>query len=125
MIQLSHVVGVAERQVRDLGLMSRCVGVYPVGLPVLELRKKESFNKVYETAVKAVEKGCESICFGCMALSDHSERLQKELNDSHPGVIVINPAQAVIKLSELIVDMELSHSKWSYPYPPKEIIFPF
>ena len=125
MIQLHHVMSVAQRQVRDLGLMSRCVGVFPVGLPVLELRKPESFAKVYETAVTAVEKGCESICFGCMALSDHSEHLQEELDKTYPGILVINPARAVIKLSELIVEMGLSHSKMSYPYPPKEIIFPF
>ena len=125
MIQLPNVMRVAERQVRDLGLMERCVGIYPVGLPVLELRKPESFNKVYETAVKAVEDGCESICFGCMALSDHYDRLRKELDDTNPGIILINPAQAVIKLSELIVDMGLSHSKKSYPYPPKEILFPY
>ena len=75
-IQLPHVMRVAEKQVRDLGLESRCSGIYPVGLPVLELRKPIGFEKMLETAVKAVEDGADALCFGCMALNDHSTRLQ-------------------------------------------------
>ena len=75
-IQLPHVMRVAEKQVRDFGLESRCSGIYPVGLPVLELRKPIGFEKMLETAVKAVEDGADALCFGCMALNDHSTRLQ-------------------------------------------------
>jgi allantoin racemase len=124
-IQMPHVMEVAERQVKDLGLGNRCVGIYSVDLPVLELRKPDAFHKILETAIKSMEDGADSICFGCMALSDHAERLQVELDEVYPGVIVINPAEAVVKLSELVVSMGLSHSKRSYLYPPKEILFLF
>jgi allantoin racemase len=124
MVQLPHVLGLAEKQVRDLGLTSSCVGVYSVGVPVLELREPPAFEKVLSTAVDAVEDGADALCFGCMALNDHAEALQVELNNDYPGVIVINPACAVIRVSEMIVNMNLSHSKRSYRKPPKEVSFP-
>jgi len=44
--------------------------------------------------------------------------------ESHPGVLVIHPAIAAIRLAELIVGMGLSRSKRSHPLPLKEIVFP-
>ena len=58
-----------------------------------------------------------------MALNDHSERLQEELNKIYDGVLVVNPGKAVIRLTELLVKLGYSHSKRSYPFPPKPIIF--
>jgi hypothetical protein len=59
-----------------------------------------------------------------MALNDHAPRLSESLAVSHPGVLVIHPAMAVIRLVELFVGMGLNHSKRSYPHPMKEITFP-
>ena len=123
MVQLPHVIGLAEKQVRDLGLASRCIGVYSVGVPVLELREPPAFEKVLSTAVQAVEDGADAICFGCMALNDHAESLHEKLNQDYPGVMVINPARAVIRVTEMLVNMDLSHSKRSYRKPPKEVTF--
>ena len=123
-IQLPHVMRVAEKQVRDLGLTTRCSGIYPVDLPVLALREPSGFEKTLETAVKAVADGADAICFGCMALNDHSERLQEELDKRFEGVLVVNPGKAVIRLTEQIVELGYTHSKRSYPYPPKPVIFP-
>ena len=114
---------VAEKQVRDLGLTTRCSGIYPVDLPVLTLREPSGFKKTLETASKAVADGADAICFGCMALNDHSERLQEELNKQYEGVLVVNPGKAVIRLTEQIVELGYTHSKRSYPYPPKNVVF--
>jgi allantoin racemase len=124
LVQLPHVIGIARRQIRDLGLQDRCVGIYSVGLPVLELGKPENFERVRETAVVSIEEGgADAICFGCMGLNDQASPLAEELEKSHPGVLVIHPGRAVIRLAELIVGMGLSHSKRSYPFPPKEVRF--
>ncbi|MGD2142411.1 MAG: aspartate/glutamate racemase family protein [Candidatus Bathyarchaeota archaeon] len=124
LVQLPGVVSIARRQVRDLGLERKCAGIYPVGLPVLELGKPESYNRVRETAVTSIEEGgADAVCFGCMALNDHAPRLSHSLGESHPGVIVIHPGLTSIRLAELLVEMGLSHSKSSYPHPPKEIVF--
>jgi len=123
-IQLPHVLGVAERQVRDLGLEKRCVGIYSVDIPVLELRKRENFEPVRKTAVTAIEQGgADAICFGCMALTDHASPLSEVLAESHPGVVVVHPGRAALRLAELLVGMNLSHSKRSYPFPPKATSF--
>ena len=124
LVQLPEVLGISRRQVRDLGLQDRCAGIHAVGIPVLRLRRPESFEKIRETAVQAVENGADAICFGCMALNDHAPRLSESLGETHPGVLVIHPAMAVIRLAELLVGMGLSHSKRSYPLPLKEIVFP-
>jgi len=123
-IQLPNVMKVAERQVNDLCLEDKCNGIYSVDLPVLELREPEGFQMVLETSIEAVEDGADAICFGCMALNDHSDRLQEELDQHFPGVMVIHPGMAVIRLSELIVELGYTHSKLSYPSPPKPISFP-
>lgn len=124
LVQLPHVIGIARRQVRDLGLQERCAGVYSVGLPVLELGKPESFKRVREVAVASIEEGgADAVCFGCMGLNDQAVPLAKALEESHPGALVVHPGWAVIRLAELLVDMGLSHSKRSYPSPPKEVRF--
>ena len=122
-IQLPDMMRVAEKQVRDLGLPSRCSGIYPVDLPVLALREPSGFDKTLETAIKAVEEGADAICFGCMALNDHSERLQEELDKHYEGVLVVNPGKAVIRLTEQIIELGYTHSKRSYPYPSKKVVF--
>ncbi len=124
LVQLPEVLGIARRQVRDLGLQDKCAGIHPVGIPVLRLGRPESFERVRETAVQAIENGADAICFGCMALNDHAPRLSESLTETHPGALVIHPAMAVIRLAELLVGMGLSHSKRSYPFPLKEIVFP-
>ncbi|MBS7619497.1 hypothetical protein KEJ21_02470 [Candidatus Bathyarchaeota archaeon] len=124
LVQLPNVVDLARRQVRELGLESKCVGVYPVGIPVLKLGKLESFSRIRATAVKSIEDGADAICFGCMAMNDHAEKLAQNLSESHPGVIVIPPGRAVIRVAELFVNLSISHSRRSYPKPPKEVAFP-
>ena len=125
LVQLPNVIGLAKRQVRDLGLGDRCVGVYSVGIPVLRLGKPESYIRVREAAVASIDKGgADAICFGCMGLDNHAERLAKELEETHPGVLVIPPGKAAVRLAELIVGLGLSQSKRSYPFPPKDIKFP-
>jgi len=123
-IQLPNVMSVAERQVNDLGLTDRCNGIYSVDLPVLELREPEGFQRVLETALQAMEDGADAICFGCMALNDHTNRLQEALDPHFPGVKVIHPGKAVVRLTEMIVELGYTHSKLSYPSPPKPLRFP-
>jgi len=123
LVQLPSVVRLARRQVRDLGLEGRCSGIYSVGVPVLELGRPQSFGRVKEAAVASIDGGADAICFGCMALNDHAAPLSSALGRSHPGVVVVPPGLAAIRLAELLVGMGISHSKRSYPYPPKEVKF--
>jgi len=124
LIQLSSVMGIAQRQVRDLGLESRCASIRSVEIPVLELMKAESFERVKKAVVACIEEdGAHAICFGCMAYTDHVPPLSEALSKSHPGVVVIHPGQAALHLAELTVGMGISHSKRSYPFPRKKVSF--
>jgi allantoin racemase len=124
LIQLSNVIGIAQRQVRDLGLENRCASIRSVEVPVLKLLEKGSFNTVKETAISAIEDdGADAICFGCMALVGHTQPLSRALSKSHPGILIIHPGQAVLRLAELMVGMGISHSKRSYPSPLKKVSF--
>jgi len=124
LIQLSRVKGIAQRQVRDLGLEGRCASIRSVEVPVLDLLKPESFEAVKRTAMAAVEEdGAHAICMGCMGLAGHTEPLAHALSKSHPGILVIHPGQAVLRLTEVLVGMGISHSKKTYPYPLKKVEF--
>ncbi len=106
LVQLPEVTGLAWRQVRDYALDHKCVGVYPVDIPVLELGRPESYPAVKETAVESLEDGADAVCFGCMALNDHVDRLANEL-----------------KTAEALVGLGITHSRLSYPKPPKPVRF--
>lgn len=123
LIQLKHVLRLARKQVRDLGLTSKCNGIYSVDLPVLALREPSGFEKTLQTAIRTIEDGADAICFGCMALNDHSDKLQSELDRLYDGVLVINPGKTVIRVTEQLVNLGYTHSKRSYPFPPKSIEF--
>ena len=123
-VQLPEVTGLAWRQVRDYGLEDRCVGVYPVGIPVLELGKPGSYHAVKETVVESIEDGAGAVCFGCMALNNHVDRLAEELMDECPGVVIVHPGRTTMRVVEMLVELGLTHSRLSYPKPPKRLTFP-
>ncbi|RMF85184.1 MAG: hydantoin racemase, partial [Nitrospinota bacterium] len=39
------------------------------------------------------------------------------------GVPVVNPVTAALKMAELLVSINLTHSKRAYPFPPKQEFF--
>lgn len=123
-VQLPEVTGLAWRQVRDYGLEDRCVGVYPVGIPVLELGKPGSYSAVKETVVESIEDGADAVCFGCMALNNHVDRLAEELRDEYPGAVIVHPGRTTVRVAEMLVELGLTHSRLSYPRPPKQVKFP-
>lgn len=124
LVQLPHVVGISKRQVRDLGLESRCASIRSVNIPVLNLVKADQFESVKKTAIASIEEdGADAICFGCMAFTDHVLPLSGAIRESYPGIVIIHPGKAALRFAELLVGMGLSHSKQSYPYPPKAVSF--
>jgi allantoin racemase len=122
-VQLPEVEQLAWRQIRDYALESKCVGVYPVGIQVLELGKPESYGTVKETVVNSIKDGAHAVCFGCMALNNHVDKLTEELAEEYPGVVLVHPGRASIKIAEMLVELKMSQSRLSYPRPPKAVKF--
>ena len=122
LVQLDNVLSIAKQQVLKLGLDRRCVSVRSVNVPVLELTKPESYPAMLRAAVAAVDQdGADAICFGCMAMTPHAERLAGDLGELRPGVVVINPGFAAVRLTEMMIGLGLTHSSRSYPRPPKPV----
>ena len=122
LVQLPNVVGIARRQVADLGLSQRCASIRSVDVPVLDLASDRSYPQILRHAIASVDDdGADAICFGCMAMTVHSERLAEDLNRHRPGTIVVNPGLAAIRWAEMTISMGLTHSRRSYPAPSKPV----
>ena len=120
-VQLPEVEQLAWRQIRDYRLEEKCVGVYSVDIPVLELGKPENYEAVKETVIESIDDGADAVCFGCMALNNHVDRLTEELKVSHPGATIVHPGRTSIRLAEMLVELGLTQSRYTYPSPPKPV----
>ena len=56
-----------------------------------------------------------------MALNDHVDRLTAELEETHPGAVLIHPGRTSIPVAELLVGLGLTQSRLSHPRPPKPV----
>jgi allantoin racemase len=122
-VQLPEVEQLAWRQIRDYRLEEKCVGVYSVDIPVLELGKPESYEAVKETVIESIDDGADAVCFGCMALNNHVDRLTEELKVPHPGATIVHPGRTSIRFAEMLVELGLTQSRFTYPSPPKPVKF--
>ncbi len=123
LVQLPQVIELAKRQVRELGLETRCTGVYSAGVPVLDFGTDAAFQALTNAAGVAVEEGADALCFGCMAMTSQVDEVATSISTSYPGVVVIDPGKAAIWLTESLISMGLSHSKRSYPDLRKPVTF--
>ncbi len=118
------VVTVLESVVRPLENLARLTGVEPklasvrqIGIPVLELNADPdaTFGRLIEVSRQVIkEDRADVLVLGCGTLSFRAAELQDAV-----GVPVVNPLQVTLRMAELLVACGLSHSKRSYPVPPK------
>jgi len=107
-----------EGRVWSLGLGSRLASIRSLRLPVLEVRKdlRTATLLLEEECRKAVrDDGADVIMLSCMALFGLAKALTKKLS-----IPVIDPALAALKMAETLTSLDLTHSKVSYPFPPKQ-----
>lgn len=118
------IVTVLENVVRPLENLAMLTGVGPklasvrqIGIPVLELNSDPdaTFSRLIDVSREVIEHDrADVLVLGCGTLSFRAAELQDAV-----GVPVINPLQVTLKMAELLVSSCLSHSKRSYPVPPK------
>lgn len=114
---LENVVRPLENLALLAGVSSKLASVRDIGIPVLELNDDpdRTFNQLIEVAKDTITRDrADVLVIGCGTLSFRSEELQEAL-----GVPVINPLRTALRTAELLVSSGLSHSKRSYPLPPK------
>lgn len=105
-----------EIEAMKLGVRSKFISERYIDMSVLDLHKDKdkTLNAMIKAAKMAIEEdGAEVIIPGCFGMIGMAEKMQREL-----GVPVIEPAGAVIKFIETLVDLKLASSPLSYPIPP-------
>ena len=108
------------------GLTSRMASVRTVGIPVLALSDHARvLQALVEQSLRAVmEDGAHLVILGCTGMAGMVPGLLAGLErQGISDVPVIDPTVLAVKMAETLVDLRLSHSKRTYPFPPhKEII---
>jgi allantoin racemase len=105
-------------RLRVYSLEQHLASVREINIPVIDLRNNLHVLKqaMLEEGKRAVEEdGAELIVPGCGEIYGIAQELTNEL-----GVPVLDPRATVLKFSEMLVEMSLSHSKKTYPIPPEK-----
>ncbi len=123
---LDRLIPELELHAQKYGVEGRLASARSLDLPVLDLEKgRDQFvARAVEKAVEAIEEdGAHVIVLGCTGLAGLDRQIETGLRDKGHDVPVIDPASTALKLAEALVDLKVSHSKRTYPYPPeKEIL---
>lgn len=107
-----------RREIHERDGLLKQVSVHPVGLSVPEVREKreEAYEGMVREGRRAVEEyGACSVTYGCMSMGFLmvDDRLTEEI-----GVPAVNPVKTAIKVAEMLIDLDITHSKLAYPVPP-------
>lgn len=102
-----------RRLVKLLGLSERVVSMRATGLPVEDLKTRDlTVDALYEAGQKCIEDGAEALILGCTGMTGYAEELQEKLD-----VPVVDPSVAALKFAEMLITMNLTHSRLTIPSP--------
>lgn len=117
------IIDVLESLVRPIENLAKLSGVgdklariRQIGIPVLDLERDHDETKRLVTVSRlAIEEDrADVLILGCAGLASHALALQKLVS-----VPVVNPLAVALRTAEMLIACALSHSKRSYPQPPK------
>jgi len=112
-------------QMEEYGISSKLASVRTTGLSVqeVETKPKALFEALMEAAEKAViQDGAHILVLGCTGMIGVARQLQEALYAREIKVPVLNPPAVAVKMAEALSDLELAHSKMTYPRPPKKAL---
>lgn len=123
---LDRIIPIAEDLAAIYGVREKMASVRSVEIPVLDLEKdrEQMVRRLAEESAKAIEEdGAHIIIFGCTGMTGFAEAVESRLREmGYADVPVMDPLVAAVKLAEALVDLNLSHSKQTYPFPPAKKI---
>ncbi len=120
---LDSLIPAFEDHAAKLGLARQLASVRAVNMRGEELDDQARVaNAVVGESVKAArEDGAHVIILGCTAMRGLAKDVEEGLRrQGIADVPVVDPAVLALKIAEALVDMELSHSKRTYPNPPEQ-----
>jgi allantoin racemase len=123
---LDRTIPPFEHQAQKYGVRDRLASVRSMDIAVLDLEagREQFVTRAVDKAVEAIEEdGAHVIVLGCTGLAGLDRQIEGALRDRGYEVPVIDGASTALKVAEALVDIELTHSKRTYPCPPeKEIV---
>ena len=108
------------------GLEEKLASIRSIGFHVLDMHKEEEIllQAIVEESLYAVERdGARCIILGCTAMSKMARAVEYSLIKKGINVPVIDPSATAIRMAQLLVEMDNRHSKRTYPFPPKKMIY--
>jgi len=110
-----------EKQARTYGVEDRLAAAVGIDVPVLELKNdmKKTASYIIDAAKELIEKkGAEVIVLGCTGMAPLAEMVKREV-----AIPVVEPMAAALKMAEMLVELNLRHSKTGlYMEPDKSKI---
>jgi len=122
---LDTLIPAFDHHALKAGLTSRMASVRTVGIPVLELDDHSRLlEALVDQSVRAVtEDGAHLLVLGCTGMAGMVHGLVVGLQrHGITDVPVIDPTVLAVKMAEALVDLQLVHSKRTYPLPPEKEI---
>ncbi|GAA3526053.1 aspartate/glutamate racemase family protein [Nocardioides daeguensis] len=115
------VVPMLHDLARRYGVAERLCSIRAVDIPVLELEDAARLRgALLDAALDAVvQDGAHVLVLGCTGMAGFAAELSAALADrGHPGIPVVDPITAALRLAEAIAGMGLRPSLRTYPTPP-------
>ncbi len=101
--------------VREKGLEARLASIEFVHTPITDMWGKEKdivFEQMTQSVLKAKRSGAGSVVLGCMSMAF---LMVDDVIEEKTGVPVVNPLKISIKTAEMFVNLQLKHSRITYP----------
>ncbi len=111
-------IGLYKKGLAEYGLADKCASIRSINMPpdvenLLGGKEEVVFPVLREAAMQCIETdGADVICMGSTTMHQAVPFLQENL-----PVPVINPGPLTYKLAELMLGLDLSHSRKAYPRP--------
>ena len=107
---MMHLV---RKMVREYAITDRVFSIRTTGQCVEDCADEEVlFDSLLREAEKSIDDGAEVIILGCTGMINTAEKLQAKLEAP-----VVDPSVAALKFAELLISMNLTHSKLTLPSP--------
>lgn len=102
-----------RKMVREYAITDRVFSIRTTGQCVEDCADEEVlFDSLLREAEKSIDDGAEVIILGCTDMINTAEKLQAKLEAP-----VVYPSVAALKFAELLISMNLTHSKLTLPSP--------
>ena len=126
------IITVLDRLLPPLQTLARLYGfsdhmasIRSINVPVLDLRHGADniVQALFTESRKALEQDkAEVVILGCTGMAGMARTIHDKLLNLGYDSPVIDPGIAALKMAEALVEMRLSHSKITYPFPPKKLV---